>query len=316
MMLGAQPAAVEPAQAVATMPPAIQAAQEAAPVSPPATAPTSAPAAPQSPPNPGEIVVTGRQGPPPGDPVAAVNEASFKAVQAVDDAVIAPIALGYEKALSKPVRKSIRGVLRNLTEPVVFVNYLLQLKPGKAAETLGRFALNTTLGLGGIIDVAEKKPFNLPYRVNGFAYTMGYYGIGPGPYLYLPLIGPTTLRDVTGRMLDLSLVPMAVGKPFNTPYYSVTNGVLKSLDDRIELDELLRKFREECPDAYTAEREWYMATRKAQIEALHGRGNGLPEKLPECLADAPPAPPVPVAAPPAPEAPPSDQPQAAVTPTM
>ncbi len=258
----------------------------------PAAATAPAPAGPAE----GEILVTGRAGPPPDDPLSAVNETSFKAVQAVDSALVGPASKVYEKGLPRPVRKGIRGVLRNLTEPVVFVNYLLQLKPGKAAETLGRFALNSTVGIGGIIDVAAKKPFNLPYRVNGFGYTMGYYGIGTGPYLYLPLIGPTTLRDVTGRILDLSLVPTAVGKPFNTPYYSVTNGVLKSLDDRVEFDQMLRRLREECVNPYDAEREWYLATRAAEIEALHGRGDGKPAKLPECLMPDPdPASPAPVA---------------------
>lgn len=317
MMLSADPGPGEAAAALAQPPPV------EAPATPAVTAPAAPPIEPAivpappaaSPPAPGEIVVTARQGPPPGDPAAKVNEASFKAVQAVDDAVIAPVAMGYQKVLPKPARRGIRNVLRNLTEPVVFVNYLLQLKPGKAAETLGRFALNSTIGLAGIIDVAEKKPFHLPYRVNGFGYTLGYYGIGPGPYLYLPLIGPTTLRDVTGRILDLSLVPGVAGKPFNTPYYSTTNGVLKSLDDRVEMDELFRKFREECPDAYTAEREWYLATRKAQIEALHGRGNGTPD-LPECLVPTPMPPPVPVAAPAPAQPQPQPQSQPAVTPTM
>lgn len=297
-----------------------------APVAEPA--PQSAP--PSSPPPAGtpEITVTARQGPPPGDPLETVNLTSFKAVQAVDDAVVGPIAHGYQKALPKPARTGVRHVLRNLTEPVIFVNFLLQLKPGKAAETLGRFTINSTLGLAGVLDVAKAKPFNLPYRVNGFGYTLGYYGIGTGPYLYLPLIGPTTLRDLTGRLLDLSFVPTVAGSPFNTPYYSLSYGVLKSLDDRVELDELLRKFREDCPDSYGAEREWYLATRKAEIEALHGRGDGKPAKLPECLAPevapaAPvaPTPTVPPAQPdapsaPAPAAPLPAEPQAAVTPTM
>src|SRR3546814_2446438 len=88
------------------------------------------------------------------------------------------------------------NALRNISEPVNFLNFLLQFKIGKAAETLGRFVVNTTFGVGGLVDVAKTKPFNLPYRRNGFANTLGFYGVEPGPYFYLPLVGPTTLRDM------------------------------------------------------------------------------------------------------------------------
>ncbi len=218
----------------------------------------------------GGIVVTASEGAPPGDPLDEVNAASFAAVQAVDNAIVGPAAKVYEQGVPRPVRTGIRNVLHNLAEPIAFVNYLLQLKPGKAAETLGRFAVNTTIGVAGLFDVAKKKPFNLPYRANGFANTLGYYGVGPGPYLYLPLVGPTTVRDLGGRLLDLSLVPSAIGAPFNTSAYSLSNGVLKSLDDRVEAGAKLRDFHA-APDPYTAEREWYLAKRVAEIAALHGK---------------------------------------------
>jgi len=232
-----------------------------------------------------EIVVQARGKPPPGDPLQALNAQSFEAVQAVDSVLVAPVSKGYEKAVPKPVRKGLHNVLQNLTEPIVFVNYLLQLKPGKAVETLGRFTVNSTLGVAGLFDVAKSKPFNLPYRVNGFGYTMAYYGVKPGPFLFLPLIGPTTLRDVTGRILDLSLVPMAVGKPFNRPEYSLATGTLKSIDERLEMDDVLMTIREECPDPYVADRAWYLAKRHAEVEALHGRTVDLMANLPPCLAD-------------------------------
>ena len=91
------------------------------------------------------IVVTARTGPPPGDPVEAVNEVSFVAVQAIDGAFVAPVAQGYEAAVPNPVRDGIHNVINNLDEPVVFVNFLLQLKIGRAFETVGRFALEIIL---------------------------------------------------------------------------------------------------------------------------------------------------------------------------
>lgn len=256
--------------------PPVQAPQQAAPeptVTPPPVAvpaPPPLPSAEQPKDDVKEIVVTGREGPPPGDPLATINTKSFEAIQAVDNALVGPVARGYKKGIPRPIRSGIRNVLNNLDEPVVFINYLLQLKPGKAAETLGRFAINSTIGAAGLFDVAKKKPFNLPRRPNGFAYTLGYYGVKPGPYLYLPLIGSTTVRDLFGRTLDLALLPTVVGKPFNKPAYVIPASTLSALDDRAEFEDDLQKIRE-SDHPYSSMRSYYLEKRAAEIEALHGR---------------------------------------------
>lgn len=224
------------------------------------------------------------------DPMQSVNQASYDAVQAVDDAVIAPVARVYEKGVPRPIRMGLRNFLRNLTEPIVALNFLLQLKPGKAAETVGRFAINTTIGVGGVIDVARSKPFNLPYRRNGFAYTMGYYGIGTGPYLFLPLVGPTTLRDVIGLTLDRFLLPVAVGGPLRNPGYVYGSFVIRSLDERAANDELFKRIREES-NPYASYRELYLKSRQAEIDALKGKADFQKEgsiKLPALTPTAPP----------------------------
>jgi phospholipid-binding lipoprotein MlaA len=216
------------------------------------------------------IIVTARQGPPRGDPIAIVNEVSFVAVQAVDGAVVAPIAYGYQKGLPEPLRDGIHNTLNNLDEPVVFLNFLLQFKIGRAVETVGRFAINSTIGAAGLFDVAEKKPFKLPRRSNGLADTLGYYGVGPGPYLFLPLIGSTSLRDVFGRIADLSVLPAAVGKPFTNPLVSASKGVLSSIDDRVENDEILTRIQQ-SGNPYAAMREYYLKRRQAEIDVLRGK---------------------------------------------
>lgn len=236
------------------------------------------------------IVVSGERTPA-QDPMQAVNQASYDAVQAVDDAVIAPVANVYEKGVPRPIRMGLRNFLRNLTEPIVALNYLLQLKPGKAAETVGRFAINSTVGIGGVIDVARNKPFNLPYRRNGFAYTFGYYGIGPGPYMFLPLVGPTTLRDVIGLGLDRFLMPFAVGGPLRNPGYVYGSFVIRSLDERVANDELFKRIREES-NPYATYRELYLKSRQAEIDALKGKADFQKEgsiKLPSLTPTAPPA---------------------------
>ncbi len=279
----AQAAPVTPA-APAPIVPAETADPAAIPVDP--TAPVLPPAGqPMAPAVPNEIVVTGRGKPPRSDPLQAINAQTFEVVQAVDSAVIAPIAYGYRSIVPEPIKDGLHNVLLNLTEPIVFVNDLLQLKIGRALKTLARFVINTTLGVGGLFDVAKKKPFNIDYHVNGFAYTMGYYGIKPGPFLFLPLIGPTTVRDVIGRVLDLSLLPGIAGKPFNDPKYALASGALKSIDERLERDDMLTAIKEDCDDSYAAERTWYLVKRQAVIDGLHGREVDVMSKLPQCLVD-------------------------------
>ena len=218
-----------------------------------------------------DIVVSGHHEAPKEDPLEGVNYQSYQAVQAVDVAIIAPVAMGYKHVVPKPVRHGIRNFINNLDEPVVALNFLLQLKPGKAAETLGRFAINSTLGVGGLIDVAKKKPFNLPRRYNGLANTLGYYGIGPGPFLFLPGIGPTTARDLVGRIVDFSIVPRVVGRPLTDPAFSVGKATLSAITDRIERDGQIRQLRDRSDDGYGAIRKDYLERRQAEIDALRGR---------------------------------------------
>lgn len=220
-----------------------------------------------------EIVVEGEVGTPVGDPAEKLNAVTYKAVEAVDLALVEPIANIYDKGIPKPIRRGLGNFLRNLGEPINFLNFMLQLKPGKAVKTLGRFAINTTIGLVGVFDVAKKKPFNLRYEYNGLANTLGYYGVGPGPYLYLPFMGSTTVRDLIGRVVDLSIIPFVAGKPFNSPYYAVPVGALTSLESRIETDAQIDAIRERCGDGYAANRDLYLIQRKIEIDRLRGRSS-------------------------------------------
>lgn len=241
-----------------------------------------------------DIVVTA-QPTPKEDPLKQANEVSFEVIQAADKAIVAPAAYAYRDGLPKPIRKGLHNFLFNIGEPVVAVNFLLQLKPGKAIETVGRFVINSTIGVAGLFDVAKKKPFKLPHRVNGFAYTMGYYGIKPGAYLYLPLIGPTTVRDVTGRLMDLAFLPTVVGAPFNDPYYTLPSGVIYALDDRVEFDDKLEELRNGDRPAYDALREYYLTKRQAEIDELRGKKPVV--QTPEVIPTIPPVPAPPVTSP-------------------
>ncbi len=215
-----------------------------------------------------EIVVEGEIGPPKSDPVEAINEESYRVTQAVDQALVEPVAYAYRDGLPEPIRDGLGNVVRNLGEPSVALNFLLQGKVGKAFETLGRLAINTTVGVGGLFDVAGKG-VGLPYRRNGFANTLGVYGVGPGPYLYLPVTGATSVRDLIGSTLDQALLPVAVGKPFNRPAYAATYFVVNGLDQRLEFDEEIASIRN-SDDPYRLRRETYLAQRRRDIAELKG----------------------------------------------
>jgi len=214
-----------------------------------------------------EIVVTGRNAH--GDPLEAANEAAFAVAQAADDAVVAPAARAYKKVPS-PFRTGLRNFLANFREPVVAANFLLQGKPGKAAETVGRFAINTTIGIVGVLDMAKRRPFRLPRRRNSFANTLGFYGVKPGPFFFLPLIGATTLRDLFGNVTDQVLVPLGPIRPLRGSTWSVPIGVLSALDYRIEFDEDLSRAKAST-DPYAAVRAFYLKRRQAEIDHLRGR---------------------------------------------
>ena len=245
-----------------------------------ATDPAAAAAEPES----GDIVVSAKHETPKEDPLEGANIQSYEAVQAVDRAIVAPVAMGYKHAVPKPVRHGISNFINNLDEPVVALNYLLQLKPGKAAETLGRFAINSTIGLGGLIDVARKKPFNLPRRYNGLANTLGFYGIGPGPFLFLPGIGPTTLRDLLGRVVDFSLVPRVVGPPLSDSKVSLGKATLTAIGDRIDDDARIKALRDHTADGYGSIRKFYLDRRQAEIDALRHKTHPAPDVAVEVTA--------------------------------
>jgi phospholipid-binding lipoprotein MlaA len=216
----------------------------------------------------GTVVVTGRSRR--GDPLAPVNAASFEATQAIDDVLVGPLSRAYTAVLPTPARDGVRNFLGNLREPIVFANYLLQLKPGKAMETLGRFAINTTVGVAGLFDVAKRKPFRLPRRRNSFANTLGLYGVKPGPFFFLPLVGPTTLRDLFGTTIDQLMVPVSSLPPLNDRNAALAISGFSALSYRADLDPTLKAARATA-DPYAARRKAYLDRREAEIDAIRGR---------------------------------------------
>lgn len=138
--------------------------------------------------------------PTPGDPWERLNRSTFRFNDALDRAVVKPAAQAWERHTPRFVRTGVGNVLDHLEFTTTIVNDLLQLKLGATATDLGRFLVNSTVGLGGLLDPASSA--GVPKNDEDFGQTLGRWGIGSGPYLVLPFLGPSTLRDGVGRGAD------------------------------------------------------------------------------------------------------------------
>jgi phospholipid-binding lipoprotein MlaA len=144
----------------------------------------------------------------PRDPLETYNRHMSEFNDRVDRAILKPVAQGYVAILPEGVRNCVGNIFGNLGEIPVAVNNLLQGKPAEAVSDICRFAINSTVGLAGCFDIATK--MGLEKHNEDFGQTLGRWGAGPGPYFVLPLLGPSTIRDTAGRVVD-----MGVGDPLS-----------------------------------------------------------------------------------------------------
>lgn len=207
----------------------------------------------------------------PRDPFEAQNRQVLAFNEGVDEAVLRPAAEAYREAVPGPVRTGIRNVLNNLNQPVVLANNLLQARFLDAGQTLMRFYINTTAGLLGIFDVAT--PAGATERPADFGQTLAAYGLPDGPFLMLPILGPTNVRDAVGQGVDTLANPvgLAGGYILGTTVNGVVGvgrGTLGGLDLRAENIETLDALRADSLDFYARLRSVVQQRRDAEL----GRG--------------------------------------------
>lgn len=140
------------------------------------------------------------------DPLEAMNRKIFEGNQAFNHAIVYPAAKAYREGLPEPVRDRIDAFTTNLTEPMVFANNVLQLRPDAALTTLARFITNSTIGIGGLFDVAAT--VGQQHQSGDFGQTLYVWGVRDTAYLVLPVLGPTTVRDAVGTGVEM-VVPSA-----------------------------------------------------------------------------------------------------------
>jgi phospholipid-binding lipoprotein MlaA len=184
----------------------------------------------------------------------------YKFNKAVDDAVMKPVAKGYQALTPDPLDRGITNFFNNIADVTSAVNNLLQFKLSRAGSDVGRVAVNSTVGLLGFFDVATN--MGLPSYKEDFGQTLGYWGGEPSPYLVLPLLGPSTLRDTIGL----------VGDAFTSPLFSVEKNrvywgliALNVVDTRADLLTAGKILEEAAVDPYIFLRDAYLQRRRSQI---------------------------------------------------
>ena len=206
----------------------------------------------------------------PGDPFEPVNRVVFKFNDGVDRYVAVPVAKGYQKVTPQPLRTAISNFFSNLGDLTNAANALLQLKFTDATEDIVRFAFNSTFGLGGLLDWAT--PAGLPKHHQDFGLTLGHWGIPSGPYLVLPLFGPSTVRDSMGLIVDVKFNPVNYMEPaVRNPMY-----LLQFVSTRSDLLGATDLLQQAALDKYSFVRDAYTQQRRARLRGPSDNAAPLP----------------------------------------
>jgi len=196
----------------------------------------------------------------PRDPLESFNRGVFQFNDTLDRAVVKPVATAYRDVLPSPVRTGVTNFFNNLQDVWSAVNNALQLKAEGAGNSLVRFGVNTVFGLGGLIDIASE--MRIERHTEDFGQTLGYWGVGPGPYLVLPMLGPSTVRDTAALPIDFqgNLVSQVEHVPTRN---SAT--ALKLVNLRSQLLQATDMLDQVALDPYTFTRDAFLQRRRSAV---------------------------------------------------
>ncbi len=211
------------------------------------------------------------------DPWEKFNRSMHRFNNAVDRTIARPLALGYVKVVPRPVRLGVGNFFSNLGEPITALNSLLQGKPKQAGQSLGRFLLNSTLGIGGIFDPATDA--KLPRKNEDFGQTLGVWGWKRSRYVELPLFGPRTVRDVFGLIGDAPLSPIRQVEDDKVRFFLQGLQLVNVRAQLLSIDSL----REGAVDEYALWRDSWLQRRNYQIG--EDRKQSDDENLPDYLLE-------------------------------
>ncbi len=203
------------------------------------------------------------------DPLEADNRQAHALNLALDRAAYGPAARAYGSILPEPVRNGVTNFVNHISLPAVALQYGLQGRPVRVLESSMRFAINSTFGLGGVLDPAAE--MDLPYRESDVDETFYAWGVPEGAYWELPLGGPGTRRDWTGFALDIAADPLTYLTVGTTAVVLTGLRAVDLLHDRYKLDPAVRALLYESADSYTAQRISYLQNMRARLQG----GTGL-----------------------------------------
>ena len=209
----------------------------------------------------------------PVDPWERQNRRNYAIEGVLDRRVIGPASRLYHKLTPGPIGPGIHNVLINLSEPVVIINDVLQLRFKKAGVSATRLITNSTVGLLGLFDLAGRA--GLIHHDNEFGVTLGRYGVISGPYLYVPLVGPSTTRDLAGRGVDFVLNPLHWLTYSDRTEIATATITVGGLDTRVTTEGQLNALLSGAIDPYATLRSVYLQNRKSEVS-----GDEVPRDLP------------------------------------
>ena len=201
------------------------------------------------------------------DPHEEFNRDMWAVNQGLDDVAIRPVTNVYRAVTPRPVRSGVSNVFRNLTEPWSFINNLLQGRPGRALRNLGRFIVNSTIGIGGLFDHASA--LGIDPAPEDFGQTLAVWGVGDGGYVLNPIFGPSTQRDTFGTIVDIVANPVSLffDRGLNMSGEAQlairAGGIISTRSDL--MDTGVDAFLDSSADPYAAARSAYFQQREAQI---------------------------------------------------
>lgn len=201
----------------------------------------------------------------PRDPLEPMNRKVYAFNEAVDSAVLKPLAKGYRAVTPTPVQTGVRNVFSNLDDVTEFANNLLQFKVQAAASDLMRIAVNSTFGFLGVLDIASE--MRLEKHDEDFGQTLGHWGIKSGPYIVLPILGPSSVRDGVGIAVDTSYVD-PVGYIEHIPSRNQTLAG-RLIVRRADLLDAVSVLEQAALDKYEFTRDFYLERRQSQVYDGH-----------------------------------------------
>ena len=209
------------------------------------------------------------------DPLEPYNRGVFDTFLFLDRNLLRPAAIVYRGAVPRPVRISVGNLLENLDSPKTFANDVLRGRIDQAGTTFGRFAINSTAGIAGLFDVADR--LGLKRHEDDFGKTLATYGVDEGPYLFFILLGPTNVRDLTGSVVDFFFNPFLIAGWSDWAIEQSGDFALTFLATRERNIELLDETRRTSTDFYATVRDAYEQYRRNQLREEAGEPQELPE---------------------------------------